>query len=359
MVEYIAFYLPQFHPVPENDKWYGKGFTEWMNVAKAKPLYLNHYQPHVPADLGFYDLRVKETRQEQARLAKDYGLSAFCYWNYWFGDGVELLQNPIREVYNDKEIDFPFCLGWANHSWEKKQWDKKGSNELLVEQKYLGVEDYKKYFYTYLDIFKDERYYKVEDKLFFVIYSPLADEEIVSFINTWRDLAKKEGLSDFYFVGKDMSGINKDKILSIGVNAVFEDNTLNIHHELNFASKILQLIKRKVFRRPTVFKYKEAIKYMIDESAKDENVIPVVAPNWDHSPRSGNNAMILDDAKPKYFAKLLKETVKTVNPKPKSKQQVIIKSWNEWGEGNHLEPDLKYGRGYLEAVKKSIEEVYD
>ncbi|WEM58979.1 glycoside hydrolase family 99-like domain-containing protein [Streptococcus parauberis] len=119
MVEYISFYLPQFHPVPENDEWYGKGFTEWTNVAKAKPLYPNHYQPHVPADLGFYDLRVKETRKAQAKLAKDYGLTAFCYWNYWFGDGVELLEQPIRDVYNDKDIDFPFCLGWANHSWEK------------------------------------------------------------------------------------------------------------------------------------------------------------------------------------------------------------------------------------------------
>ncbi|WEM58978.1 glycoside hydrolase family 99-like domain-containing protein [Streptococcus parauberis] len=239
----------------------------------------------------------------------------------------------------------------------KKQWDKNGTNELLVEQKYLGVEDYKKYFYSYLDIFKDDRYYRVDNKPFFIIYSPLANEkEIISFINTWRELAKLEGLGDFYFVGKDMSGINKDKILSIGVDAVFEDNTLNIHHELNIVSKVSQLIKRKVLKRPTVFKYKDAIKYMVDETVTDEHVIPVVAPNWDHSPRSANNAMILHDAKPKYFEDLLKETVKYVKTKPSNKQQVIIKSWNEWGEGNHVEPDLKYGTGYLEAIKNSLED---
>lgn len=355
MIEYIALYLPQFQPNDDNDRWYGKGFTEWTNVAKAKKLYKGHYQPHIPADLGFYDLRVKETRQAQAKMAQDYGISAFCYWTYWFGGGKQLLEKTIWDVYNDKEITLPFCLAWANHSWEKKQWDKNGSNELLVEQKYLGEKDYTEFFYNYLPVFKDERYYKVDGKLFFIIYSPLENEEIKNFINVWRKLAIKENLSDFYFVGKDMSARNIDNIKNVGCDAVFDDNTLNIHHELSMPTKIRLYIDRKIFKRPTIFKYKDAIEYMITEDEKREDVIPVVAPNWDHSPRSGNNGFILDSCEPKFFSRLLKKASDAVSGKPESKKQVIIKSWNEWGEGNHMEPDLKYGHGYLEAVKKSLE----
>ena len=354
MTEYIALYLPQFQPNPENDVWYGKGFTEWTNVAKAKPLYHGHYQPHIPADLGFYDLRVKETRRAQAEMAQNYGITAFCYWTYWFGAGKQLLENTIWDVFNDKEINLPFCLAWANHSWEKKQWDKNGNNELLVEQKYLGVEDYTDFFYNYLPLFKDNRYYKVDGKLFFIIYSPLASPEIKIFIQTWRDLAVKEKLDGFYFVGKDMSAQNIDKIKQLGCDAIFDDNTLNIHHELPIYEKIRLYFDRKYLKRPTVFKYKNAIRYMITEAEKREDVIPVVAPNWDHSPRSGNKGLILDSCEPKYFYELLKTTMSILKNKSESHRQVIIKSWNEWGEGNHVEPDLKYKHGYLEAIKQSL-----
>ncbi len=356
MVKFIAFYLPQYHPIPENDTWYGKGFTEWTNVVKAKSLYKGHYQPHIPADLGFYDLRVKETRREQAKLADDYGIAAFCYWNYWFGDSRQLLQMPIWEVYKDPEIKLPFCLAWANHSWEKKMWDKSGSNQLLMEQKYLGVEDYKKYFYTMLPLFKDERYFRVNQKLVFVIYNPLESEQIKDFLTLWRVLAKKEELGNFYFIGKDSDCRNIDKILNLGFDAIYDDNVLNIHHNLSTIEKIAQLIKRKVLKRPTIFKYKNAINYMITEKSSREDVIPVIAPNWDHSPRSGTNAMILDDCKPKYFYELVKKSIEAVNMKKNENQLVFIKAWNEWGEGNHLEPDLKYGIGYLEALKKAKNE---
>lgn len=354
MADLIAFYLPQFHPVKENDEWYGKGFTEWTNVAKARPLYHGHYQPHIPGELGFYDLRIPEVRREQANLAAQYGISAFCYWNYWFGGGKELLEKPIWEVYKDAEITFPFCLAWANHSWEKKQWDKNGNNQMLMEQKYLGEDDYRQYFYKYLPIFKDNRYYKVNGRLFFIIYSPLASPEIAVFIRLWRELAKKEGLNDFYFVGKDMSYRNRQSILNIGFDAVFEDNTLDIHHNLSSLRKALLYAERKIIKRPTVFNYRQAIKYMVSEEAKRKDTIPVIAPNWDHSPRSGNNAMILDKCEPEYFEELLRRTLSIIQEKPKSEQQIIVKSWNEWGEGNYLEPDLKYGRGYLEAIRRAL-----
>lgn len=137
----IAYYLPQYHPIPENDEWWGKGFTEWTNVAKAKPMFRGHYQPIVPADLGFYDLRVPEVREEQARLAQEAGIDAFCYWHYWFGNGKQLLERPLNEVVASGKPDFPFCIGWANHSWMKKSWNNQVSRfcqDLLIEQEYPG-----------------------------------------------------------------------------------------------------------------------------------------------------------------------------------------------------------------------------
>ena len=353
MAKMIALYLPQYHPIPENDEWYGKGFTEWTNLAKAKPLFPGHYQPHVPADLGFYDLRLKEVRREQAKMAEDYGIDAFCYWNYWFGNKKQLLEMPIWEVYKDKEIRLPFCLAWANHSWEKKMWDKNGNNTLLMEQKYLGEEDYKDYFYTMLPLFKDERYFKVGKKLLFFIYNPLEFDEVSQFISLWKKLAKDEGLDGFYFVGKDSACRNKEEIINLGFDAVYDDNTFNIHHELPLLKKVFLYVKREIFHLPTVFKYKDAINYMVTKDAYQEDVIPCIAPNWDHSPRSGRNAIILDECEPKYFKKVVKKAIEAVSNKSEDKQLIVIKSWNEWGEGNHLEPDLKYGRGYLEALKEA------
>lgn len=352
----IAFYLPQFHPTEINDKWYGKGFTEWTNVAKAKPLFRNHYEPHVPADLGFYDLRIPEVRREQANLAAEYGLDAFCYWTYWFGNGETLLDMPIWEVYKDKSITFPFCCAWANHNWEKKLWDNKANNQVIAEQKYLGVDDYKKFFYSYLPLFKDERYFRVNGRVFFIIYAPLDSPEIPVFISEWRRLAKEEELGDFYFVARDADSRIKEKVLNLGFDAIYNDDVFNIHHKLSLPQKILLKIQREYLRRPTVFKYSDAIKYMISPDASERTVIPVVAPNWDHSPRSGNKAIILHDCKPKYFKEVLQKAKKAVEKKPTDEQIVIIKSWNEWGEGNHLEPDLKYGRGYLQAVKEVVDD---
>lgn len=352
MSKYIAFYLPQFHPVPENDKWYGKGFTEWTNVAKAKPLFLGHYEPHIPGELGFYDLRLPETRREQAKLAMQYGIDAFCYWHYWFGNGKQILEMPIWEVYKDKSIKLPFCLAWANHSWEKKMWDKKGGNEIILEQRYLGEKDYSDFFYSLLPLFKDERYFKVDGRLFFAIYNPLENKDIRSLICLWRQLAIKEGIPDFYFVGKDSNFKNHSKIIDIGFDSVYEDNLLAAHHNMNVLSKVFHLIERKIFKRPTVIRYKKAINYMVPKDYIPPNTIPVVAPNWDHSPRSGSNAIILHDCRPEYFEKLLMNTEKLMKNIPNEERIVIVKSWNEWGEGNHLEPDLKYGKGYLEALKK-------
>ena len=154
----IAFYLPQFHPIPENDEWWGKGFTEWTNVGKAKPLFCRHYQPRVPADRGYYDLRMPEVRNAQAELAKEAGIDAFCYWHYWFGNGKQLLEQPLKMVVEQGKPDFPFCLAWANHTWYKKRWNSdvsRFSQEVLMEQQYPGIQDIDDHFYTMLPVFRD------------------------------------------------------------------------------------------------------------------------------------------------------------------------------------------------------------
>lgn len=357
MARFIAFYLPQYYPTAENNEWWGKGFTEWTNVAKARPLFPGHHQPNIPADLGFYDLRVPETRKEQAELAREAGIEGFCYWHYWFGGDQRLLDRPFREVLETKEPDFPFCLGWANHSWYKKLWDPSspGKDVLLIEQKYLGEEDYKKHFYDMLPAFKDKRYIKVDNKLLFVIYDhkPI---EVIDFMKVWRRLAKENGLNDFYFITKDASSRDKDYCINAGFDAILNDDKFNIHHNLPSWKKAILYVLRKYLKIPTVFQYKDAIKYMVVDDCASENVIPSIAPNWDHSPRSGRKSIILTKSTPDLFKKIAKETIRLVSKKPVQKQIIFITSWNEWGEGNYMEPDLQYGKGYIMALQSAIKE---
>lgn len=358
MARFIALYLPQYHPIPENDEWWGKGFTEWVNVAKARPLFRGHAQPHIPADLGFYDLRCPEVREQQAELAKEAGIEAFCYWHYWFGNGKRLLERPFQEVLESGKPVFPFCLGWANHSWYKKEWnpDSEGKDKLLIEQLYPGVEDYTLHFQSLLPAFKDPRYLKVNGKIFFLIFNVNGFDDIELFIKTWRNLAKENGINDFYFVAQDFDSRNKDKYFAKGIDAIYNSDTFNIHHKHNMFRKVLYLLERKIFRRPTTFEYRDAIKYMVIDDCMNEGVIPCISPNWDHSPRSGYNAIILKNSKPDYFKKIAKRAIEIVKNKPEEEQIIMIKSWNEWGEGNYMEPDLEFGHGYIHALRNAIEE---
>ena len=195
-IKLIAYYLPQYYEIEFNNKYWGKGYTEWTVAEKAKPLFKGHYQPHVPADLGFYNLLMPETRKAQTDMAKQYGIDGFCYWNYWFGGGKTIMEKPLNAIMESGEPDFPFCLCWANHSWTNPK-----TKEVILEQKYLGIEDYKAYFYSLLDVFKDRRYVKLDDKPIFSIFSPSDIPDFNIFIDVWNNLAKKEGLSKFYFVG--------------------------------------------------------------------------------------------------------------------------------------------------------------
>ena len=356
MAKFIAFYLPQYHPTKENNEWWGPGFTDWRSVCMAKPLFKGHVQPKIPADLGFYDLRLEDTRIKQAEMAQQYGIDSFCYWHYWFGKGRRLLNTPFDEVVKTGKPNIPFCLGWANHSWYKKAWGGKGKDKLLIEQQYLGEEDYVLHFNTMLPAFKDKRYFKYNNKLVFVIYHPLDNKQQMKlFIATWRRLAKENNLNDFFFIGKDSYSKDKEMILSLGFDAIYNDNIFGILHRESKPKKALRYLMMKIFSRPMVFNYGDAIDYMLTEEEKKEDVVPTIVPNWDHSPRSGGSTPIFINSQPKYFQKLVENGCELVSDK--KNDLIFVKSWNEWGEGNYLEPDLEFGLKRLEALRNGIDKI--
>ena len=352
----IAFYLPQFHPIPENDNWWGKGFTEWTNVGKAKSLFKGHYQPRVPSDLGYYDLRVNETRNEQALLAKEAGIEGFCYWHYWFGNGKRLLERPFNEVLSSGEPNFPFCLAWANESWKGFEHGIK-NRSVLIEQLYPGVEDYIEHFNAVLPALKDKRYIKLNNCPIFMLYRPLASPEIKTFINTWKRLAKENGLNDIYFIGhlNDLNYTLED-IQNSGVDAVNTTRLLNytMFHRSYF-QKIVGYINRKIRRIPLTYPYKLMSKYFIvEDEDKIENVFPSIIPGWDHTPRSGLEGLVMTNSTPYLFEEHVKKTIDLVKNKNDENKIIFLKSWNEWAEGNYVEPDLKWGKKYLEAISRNL-----
>ena len=360
----IAFYLPQYYPVKENNEWFGEGFTEWTNVAKAKPLFRGHDQPRIPRDLGFYDLRLPEVRAKQADLAKEACIDAFCYYHYWFGEGKVMLEKPIQEVVRLGKPDFPFCLCWANHSWYRKLWNpnvKSIEQSILIKQTYPGEADIINHFNFLLPIFKDKRYFKVEERLLFVIYNILDIPNFTQFKTIWNKLALENGLPEFYFLANTVSVKDID-------NKVFSETDgtiLSLHsniqnkQDFSFTYKVKSKLRNKIadiINYPlSKYKYSDAIKYFLDPVCKREDVIPVLTPNWDYTPRRGAGGLILTNATPALFGEHIRQTFEMIQNKPEKKQLVFIKSWNEWGEGNYMEPDLTYGKGYIEVLRKEVE----
>ncbi|WP_417939611.1 glycoside hydrolase family 99-like domain-containing protein [Flavobacterium sp. RS13.1] len=350
----IAFYLPQFHPIPENDIWWGKGFTEWTNVGKAKQFFKGHYQPRVPADLGYYDLRVPETRKAQADMAREHGIEGFCYWHYWFGNGKRLLERPFNEVLALGEPDFPFCLAWANETWKGFSHGLKNRN-VLIEQLYPGEADYTAHFYEVLPAFKDTRYITVDGKPLFFIYQPLSFSEIKVFIALWRKLALENGLEGIYFVS-NFDDYNKFKeIISLGFDAV-NINRLFAYKKkrLVLLSKLKRYSKRLLLKIPNVFQYSEVYPSFTNIEDENNGVFPTIIPGWDHTPRSGKEGLVYHNSTPELFELHVKEVLERVKHKSSNKNIVFLKSWNEWAEGNYMEPDLKWGTKYLEVLKRQI-----
>lgn len=365
-VRTLAYYLPQFHPIPENDFWWEKGFTEWTNVAKAKPFFKGHYQPHYPADLGYYDLRVPEVREHQAEMAKAHGLEGFIYYHYWFGNGKTLLEKPLQEILKLKKPDFPFCLCWANENW-KGAWFGEFTGKLLIEQTYPGREDYEDHFYYLLPAFKDERYIKVEGKPVFNVYMPLNLPDAKLFIDTFNTLAIKEGFPGMFLIASrcpllwnpvenDFDGVIGSEV------ATFKFRDLTNKKRQRYSVKLIKHYLRKVSnqkffkpqQKPAVVEYAAVIDKLITDLSFEYDYYPCVVPNWDNTPRAEANGLVFNNSTPELFGKHLQKAINKVKHLPEQRRFVFIKSWNEWAEGNYLEPDQKFGYAYLEQLKQTI-----
>lgn len=355
----IAFYLPQYHPTSDNDKWWGKGFTEWTNVGQAKPLFPGHYQPKVPADLGYYDLRLPEIREAQAELAKEAGIYGFCYYHYWFEEGKEELDMPFKEVLRLKRPNFPFCLCWANESWHKKFWNQNGSieKEMLIEQKYENDEVNRRHFFKLLEAFADERYIKLENKPIFMIYKPTDFSRINEFIELWNRLAKENHFEGIYFIAYTLNADKEyDKLKEMGFNAICSCRLGEYFESNSFWKKTMRYLKITC-KIPRIYNYKKIYHKFVGELEKNKNdVFPTMIPNWDHTPRSGKGGYLYNKATPELFKLHAKMVLNTIIKKPDNSQICFLKSWNEWGEGNYMEPDMRYGKGFIKVLREALEE---
>jgi lipopolysaccharide biosynthesis protein len=352
----LAFYLPQFHPVPENDEWWGKGFTEWRNVAKARSLFPGHYQPHLPADLGFYDLRLPEAREAQAKLAQEYGIHGFCYYHYWF-NGRRILERPFNEVLASGKPDLPFCLCWANENWTRI-WDG-GEKNVLLEQKYSHEDDLA-HIESLIPAFSDERYIRINGKPLFLVYRTelLPNPSLTAEI--WREAAKRAGIGDLYLVRVESFGNEADP-RTIGFDASVEFAPFGgVMGKLKFHEPFHQLLANvgllaKGFTENSVIQYDAIMEGMLKRPEPDYTRFHGVTPAWDNSARRKQNALILEGSTPaKYQAWLQTVVARTLRKRGGEERIVFINAWNEWAEGNHLEPDIKWGHAYLEATRNAI-----
>ena len=373
-IKFLAYYLPQYHPIPENDKWWGRGFTEWTNVTKAKPLFKNHNQPRFPADLGYYDLRLPEVREQQAEMAKQYGIDGFCYYHYWFGNGKMVLERPLAEVIKFKKPDFPFSVCWANESW-KGIWFGGNSKETLIGQKYPGKQDYIDHFNYLLDAFKDERYIRIDGKCLFSVYMPSEIPDLAVFVDTFRTCAKQAGIGDLYLLATRCPD-NWD-VLANGFDGMVGSEfskmryvTAKKHQKQTITRRIINKLKYYLVNvnkwnfdfdartQPLIVDYKKACNYLLPTEKYPFDCFPCVISDWDNTARAGNKSLVLQGSTPALWSDHLTEACEYVKKNQPENQIVFIKSWNEWAEGNYLEPDTKWGFSYLKVVK-SIKEKFN
>jgi lipopolysaccharide biosynthesis protein len=346
----IAYYLPQFYPTPYNDAWWGPGFTEWTSVARALPLYPGHYQPHIPADLGFYDLRLPEVRAAQAALASDHGIEGFCYWHYWMG-GRRLLERPFEEVLSSGEPRFPFCLAWANHSWAGVWFG--GPKRMLAEQIYPGPDDHAAHFRFLLRAFSDERYIKVDGKPLFVIYRPGEIPDGRRMLDLWRQMAVEAGLPGLHLVGE---GLDPDRAADDGFDATTFSRQWHVKgaYPPNRVARRVWALARAGLKQPAVYSYAAILRHLLGPGPAALNEYPALVPCWDTTPRMGRHGYVFHASTPDLWRRHLRQGLAHVAWKPPAQRIVFVKSWNEWAEGNHLEPDLRYGRGFLRALREEL-----
>lgn len=359
----LSLYLPQFHQIPENDEWWGKGFTEWVNVKKAKPLFENHNQPRVPLNENYYDLSDVINMKKQVKIAKKYGIYGFCVYHYWF-NGHLLLEKPMENYLANKDIDFPFCFCWANEHWTNA-WVS-GENKILIQQDFNDEKDWVDHFNYLLPFFKDNRYIKENNKIKFVIYYPSIIEKLKEFMDCWNNLAKQNGFEGFEFIYQhylfhlDRNKTNERKLFDYGIE--FQPN-LAMNQSKNLVKRKIELLRAKIsnflqtkmniyikIKQHNVEKFNyDCIWKKILSSKGGKNLIPGSFVDWDNTSRRGLRGSCMIENSVEKFKKYFELQVKDFRTKYKT-EYLIMFSWNEWAEGGYLEPDEKNKYGYLEAI---------
>jgi lipopolysaccharide biosynthesis protein len=358
-VQVIAIHLPQFHPVPENDEWWGRGFTEWTNVTKAKPLFPGHYQPHLPADLGFYDLRLPEARMAQAELAQQYGISAFCYYHYWF-TGKRILERPVEDIVRSGEPGLPFCLCWANENWTRT-WDGQ-DREVLLEQNY-STEDDRTHIQSLIPILSDARYLRMDGKPALFIYRADLLPDAAATAAVWREEVRKAGLGELFLGAFVTRQVDLDR-WGFDVAVEFVPCPFQPTPQRRIKRLATALFARFNARRNGTAK---AAIHLYDDLVDDRSAAPppsgasadrwlrCVTPGWDNSARRKNGPIIFLGSNPDKYAAWLTRMIRwTRQHTPPGRRFVFVNAWNEWAEGNHLEPDRKHGHAFLEATRDSL-----
>jgi glycosyltransferase involved in cell wall biosynthesis len=340
-IKMIAFYLPQFHQIPENDKWWGKGFTEWTNVTKAIPQYVGHYQPHLPGELGFYDLRINEILERQVKLAKNYGIYGFCFHFYWF-NGKRLLEKPLESFINNKNIDFPFCINWANENWTRR-WDGL-DNEILMKQDYSPDDDIE-FIKEVSKLFKHKNYIKINNKPLLMIYRPALFPNIKETAKRWRNWCKNNGIGDLYLVLTHSFEKINPKDIGFDAAVEFPPNRFGlkkINEKIEFFNSNF---------KGDVYSYDELIEKSIKNNTDKYKKFKGICPSWDNEARKPGKGTSLFGANPEKYKKWLKYVCEYTDQNfAENEKLLFVNAWNEWAEGAHLEPDRYYGYAYLQAT---------
>jgi lipopolysaccharide biosynthesis protein len=355
-VRALAIHLPQFHPIPENDKWWGRGFTEWANVTRAAKRFARHEQPRIPADLGFVDMRVPETRAAQAALARSFGIHGFCYYHYWF-EGRRLIERPVNEILASGDPDFPFCLCWANETWSRRWLGEE--REILMKQTY-SMKDHLDHARWLCAAFADRRYVRVHGRPLFLVYRPLDIPELERALAVYRETVLRELGCDPYLVGVDGHKPGQD-FRSHGF-----DHAMNFRPQLGLVPGVVQegfslrqmlrnLRLRTLNGHLKTIDYGDFIARMETNAPRHDHYFPSVLVGWDNTARRGNKGIVVTDAKPALFHRQVITALQTVASKPADEQLLFVNAWNEWAEGNHLEPDLRHGSAYLQALRAALE----
>jgi len=343
LVKLIAFYLPQFHPFPENDEWWGKGFTEWTNVGKAQQNYIGHYQPHCPIHHGYYDLRVPEVMEGQARLAKEYGIYGFSYYFYWFG-GKILMDTPLELMLANKKVDIPFCFTWANENWSRR-WDGQ-ENDILIAQDHSD-EDSLAFIRHLIKYFQDERYIRIDGKPVLTIYRANIIPNMLATAKIWRDEVLKHGLPGLYLISAQSFGIRSPEKFDFDASVEFPPHTIissDITNELELVNKDYS---------GHIYSYEQVAANAVLSKEPDYKLYRTAMLSWDNTARKQNNGHIFHNFSLIRYKQWLSSIVNKVHSNPKyttDEKIVFVNAWNEWAEGTHLEPDQKFGYGYLQTT---------